>query len=58
LVQAFLTISSVDIIKDKVLFPASIELRTEDPQEEKKVLESLQDEENWILSALQNRVKV
>lgn len=49
---------SVDILKDKVLFPSSIELRVECPQEEQEILENLQNEENWILSALQDRVKV
>jgi hypothetical protein len=48
-------LSSVDIFKETVLFPSSIEV-DQDPHEE--VFENLQNEENWILSALQDRVKV
>jgi hypothetical protein len=50
-------LSSVDIFKEKVLFPSSIEV-DQDRHEEDRIFENLQNEENWILSALQDRVKV
>jgi hypothetical protein len=50
-------LSSVDIFKETVLFPSSIEV-DQDPHEEDRIFENLQNEENWILSALQDRVKV